>query len=455
MRRSSVLAASALLFLSVSPGAAQQRVRVPAAGDPAAAPAAVPAFNARAVVAEVRRIIAERYVLPERRPVIDAALARSLASGRYDVTDPAELAERINADLDTSGHDRHLYFRFDPQQAAIDGARRAPEPDNRAFERQIRAANYGISELRVLPGNVRYMAYDGFMWAGAESAAAVDNAMRFLAGGDAVIIDLRRNGGGSAEAVQYLASHFLPAGRPLMSFYANGRATAERTEALADLPAGRMVGKPLYVLISGGTGSAAEEFSGHVSGYHLGELIGANTAGAGFNNEVLPVQGRFMLSVSVGRAVLAATGRDWEAVGIAPTVPTPVAGALDVGHALALRRLAANAAGAERTRMEAMADGIAARAEHRPAALPLDAYAGHYGERVVSVGDGKLWLRRGTRAALALIPLGGNLFTLDVDPSVRLTFEVTGNEATAFGMGPAGQPPQGPFARTSAASAAN
>lgn len=448
MRRLSVLAASAAILLTVSPGAAQQRVPVPAGGTAhAATPAPLPPFDARAVVADVRRVIAERYVLPERRPTIDAALAQGLASGRYAVTDPAELAERINADLATAGHDRHLNFRMDPQQAAMMAAGSGPEPDDSAFERQVRAANHGVTSLRVLPGNVRYMEYDGFMWMGPESAAALETAMRFLSGGDAVIIDLRRNGGGSPEAVQYIISHFLPAGRPLMSFYMNGSATADRNETLAEVPAGRMLGKPLYVLISGGTASAAEEFTGHVAGYHLGELIGENTAGAGFRNDLVPIQGRFILSVSVGRAVLASTGRDWEAVGHAPTVPTPIAGALDVGHALALRRLAANAAGPERARLEAMAEGVAARAERRAAALPLTAYAGTYGERVMSVGEGRLWLRRGSRAPLALVPLGGNLFTFETDPAARLSFEVAGGAATAFAMGPAGQPPQGRFAR--------
>ena len=35
-----------------------------------------------------------------------------------------------------------------------------------------------------------------------------------------------------------------------------------------------MVGKPLYVLTSGNTASAAEEFTGHVAGFRLGEVIG-------------------------------------------------------------------------------------------------------------------------------------------------------------------------------------
>ena len=125
MRRSSVLAVSAAFFLSASPGAAQQpAARAPA---PAAAPAPLPPLDARAVVAEVRRIIAERYVLPERRPALDAIFARGLAAGRYETTDPAELAERINADLDTAGHDRHLNFNFNPGTGGGDCRRpRAP-----------------------------------------------------------------------------------------------------------------------------------------------------------------------------------------------------------------------------------------------------------------------------------------------------------------------------------------
>ncbi|HVQ10046.1 MAG TPA: S41 family peptidase [Allosphingosinicella sp.] len=437
--RLSISASLALALAAPSlPVAAQQPAPIPA-------PAGV---DGRAVVAEVRRIIAERYVLPERRPALDAILARGLASGRYGVADPGQLAERINADLDNAGHDRHLNFRYDPQAAAGLAARTAQgEPDQSAYERQARAANHGISELRVLPGNVRYMAYDGFMWIGPESAGALETAMRFLAGGDAVIIDLRRNGGGSPEAVQYLVSHFLPGGRPLVTFHMNGQASPDSLSTLAELPAGRMVGKPLYVLTSGGTASAAEEFTGHVGGYRIGELVGETTAGAGFRNDLVPIPGGFVLSVSVGRAVLASTGRDWEAVGLAPTMPTEVAGALDVAHALALRRLAAAAAPQDRARLAAIADGVAARGERRSPALPLAAYAGRYGERVVSVEDGRLYSRRGARLRVALIPLGGNVFVIDNDPALRVEFQVSAGAATAFTISAVGGPSQGPFAR--------
>jgi len=126
--------------------------------------------------------------------------------------------------------------------------------------------------------------------------------MAFLAGGEAAIIDLRRNGGGSPDAVRRAISPFLEPGRPLMTFYMNGDVANERTATVEVPPESRMAGKPLYVLIGGATASAAEEFAGHVAGYRLGELVGETTAGAGFRNELVPVGGTYVLSVSVGRA---------------------------------------------------------------------------------------------------------------------------------------------------------
>ena len=427
---------ASVLALS-APAASQQ---------PAAQAVATAPVDGRAVVAEVRRIIAERYVLPERRPEIDAILAQGLASGRYDVREPGALAERINADLATAGRDRHLNFNYDPRRAEILAAGQGEQPDTSAYERQVRASNHGVSELKLLPGNVRYMAYDGFMWIGPDSAAALETAMRFLGGGEAVIIDLRRNGGGSPQAVQYLVSHFLPAERPLVTFHMNGAPSPNRLSTLAELPAGRIVGKPLYVLTSNGTASAAEEFTGHVGGYRIGELVGETTAGAGFRNQLVPIAGGFVLSVSVGRAVLASTGRDWEAVGHAPTIQAPVASALDVAHAHALRRILAAAPPRERERLEAVAEGVAARGERRSAALPLAAYAGSYGERSIVADEGRLYYQRGNRPRTALIALGGNRFAFDPDPAIRVEFHVTGDRATAMELGGAAAP--GRFDRT-------
>ena len=421
----------------------------PAATGVGQASAATVPPDSRAVVEEVRRVIAERYVLPERRPALDAVLAEGLESGRYDVPEPGALAGRIDADLARVGRDRHLTFSYSPAQAALLASPPAgEEPDRSAWERQVRAGNHGVAELRLLPGNIRYMAYTGFAWIGEDSAAALETAMRFLAGGDAMIIDLRRNGGGSPHAVQYLVSHFMAPGRPLVTFHMNGAPTPDSLATLPDLPAGNMVGRPLYVLTSAGTASAAEEFTGHVLGYGLGEVVGENTAGAGFRNEAVAIGGRFVLSVSVGRAVLASTGRDWEGVGHAPTIAADVGDALEVAQAHALARVAAGKPEAERARLHGLADVIAARLEPRTPALPLGAYAGRYGERIVTLEDGRLHFRRGSRPPTALIPLGGHLFAFDVDPALQVAFEPGDDRAAALEMRPLGEPGSGRHART-------
>ena len=285
--------------------------------------------------------------------------------------------------------------------------------------------------MKLLPGNIRYLESRGFVWAGANSAKAYDNAMRFLRGGDAAIIDLRRNGGGSPDAVQYMISHFLAPNRPIVTFHM-GSSRVNRLSSLATLPAGRMVGKPLYVLTSGNTASAAEEFVGHVAGFKLGEIIGENTAGAGFRNTFFPVPGGFLISVSVGRAVLASTGRDWEGVGIAPTTKVDVDKALEVARVHAMRRIAMTAAPDEKAALEAAATVLSAQVDPVPTALPLSAYAGTFGDRTVALENGKLVFQRSSGPKLAIIPIEANQFAFEDDPKARLNYAVAGNSTTGF-----------------------
>jgi hypothetical protein len=149
------------------------------------------------------------------------------------------------------------------------------------------------------------------------------------------------------------------------------------------------------VLTSGGSASAAEEFIGHVAGFKVGELIGETSAGAGFRNEFFPVAGGYVVSVSVGRAVLASTGKDWEGVGIPPTLQVGQEKALDVAQMRALRRLASTATSEDKRILEARAAVLEAKATPVATALPLAQYAGVYGERSVSLGDGRLMWQRG------------------------------------------------------------
>jgi hypothetical protein len=410
-------------------GAEAQPVKVSAAASSQAEPSAV--------VADVRRIIAANYVLADVRPRLDAALAKGLAAGRYDVSDPSALADRINADMNAVAHDKHLGIRFAPDRQAELASRpaNAGADDALPSDEEIRQAtkfNHGILDMKVLPGNIRYIDLMGFFWGGKNTADAYDNAIRFLKDGDAVVIDLRHNGGGSPDAVQYLISHFLEPGRPIVTFYMGAKKTDHRA-SLATLPEGRLIGKPLYVLTSGMTASAAEEFTGHVAGFKLGEVIGESTAGAGFRNQFFPVAGGYVISVSVGRAVLSSTGKDWEGLGIEPTTKVDADKALDVAQVHALRRIASTSNGDEKRMLEAQAALLEAKVNPPATGLPVERYAGKYeGDRLVTIDAGVLSYQRTGGPKVALIPLGGNDFGIDEEPMTRISFNTAGTKVTAL-----------------------
>lgn len=415
-------------------GAAAAAAPLAIAATPATAQVQAAAkLDSRAVVEAARKVLRENYVLKERRPALDAALAKGLASGRYAVSDPQELSKRINEDLDAVAHDKHLGLSFNPQVAAElrPGGQGDDDAGQAQFFRDLaRRNNHGVSELRVLPGNVRMLRYDGFMWSGPESQAAIDNAMAFLRGGDAIVIDIRANGGGSPDAVRRLASYFVPAGAKLVTFHMRDEKPTV-SNADMEVAGGRITGVPVYVLTSGRSASAAEEFASHVKGFGFGTLVGETTAGAGYRNESFAIPGGFALSVSVGRPELP-DGSDWEAKGVAPKIAVAQNLALDRAQQDALTRLAAKAQGSEKTEFEWGAALAGVRMTPVAPALPLDAYAGRYGQRTVTVEGGGLVYQREGGPRTALVPLGADLFALEFDPRSRVRFVQANGTVTGF-----------------------
>ncbi|HEY0784193.1 MAG TPA: S41 family peptidase [Thermoanaerobaculia bacterium] len=382
-----------------------------------------PAVRAAALAA-ITRALDEGYVFPDLRPALHARLAQAEKAGRYDMTDPLVFADRITEDLRDVSHDRHLSLVVDPRAYAASLAPRQSDAGLEAFlHRQAVRNHHGLAAMSVLPGNVRYLKITGFEWVQDETGAAYDDAMRFLKDGDAVIVDLRGNGGGSHSAVRYLVSHFLDPDTLLMTFL-HGKEALAQSWVLDHLPAGRLKGKPLYVLIDGRVASAGEDFAYDVEQWKLGELIGAKTAGAANNNERQPIAPCFVLSVSVGRPLHPVSQGNWEGKGIEPTVAVPPEQALEVAQVRALDRLAQAPGATPEQRGEYAWARVAVEARLHPVSLPpekLAALAGRYGDLTVELRDGALWLARPNRPTARLAPLtDGGLFALEGIDVVRV-----------------------------------
>ena len=130
---------------------------------------------------------------------------------------------------------------------------------------------------------------------------------------DGVILDLRSNPGGVLDAAVGIADLFLDAG---LIVRASGRTPAARYERKAT--AGDLIdGRPMVVLIDGGSASASEIVAGALQDHERATILGEQSFGKGLVQSVLaigPTQGITLTTAHY----FTPSGRSIHAVGITP-----------------------------------------------------------------------------------------------------------------------------------------
>jgi C-terminal processing protease CtpA/Prc len=275
--------------------------------------------------------------------------------------------------------------------------------------------NFGFVKLERLEGNVGYLdlrAFQDARWAG-ETAVA---AMNFLANSDAVIIDLRRNGGGHPSMIQLISSYFFDEPVHLNSFYIRDEDKWQQFWSHAHVEGPRMTDTDLYVLTSGQTFSAAEEFTYNMKNLERATIVGETTGGGAHPVRFVRFRNLKMgMSVPFGRAVNPISGTNWEGTGIEPHIQVPVDKALETAHVGALKKLAAEATDEGRKRDLGWATE---RIEARINPISLDMatkqkYVGTYGPRRIFLEDGELYYQREPSPRMRLVPMTANTFMFD------------------------------------------
>lgn len=403
-----------------------------------AAPAVRAAPAPRVAVESAAAAIEARYYDPERAGRIAADLRAAASRGEFDrFEDPRVLATELTNRLRPL--DRHFVVTWssEPRQAPAAAPGRAQPASDPA-----RRGNYGFKRIEILPGNVGYIDMRGFAhFEDMDSPArlAADAALRLTDGADALIIDLRENGGGSPAMVGYLASAFVPHGSDIYNTFHSRQGTA--SEAPPTPYATPDTSVPLFILINDRTASAAEAFAYTLKNAKRAVVVGEASAGAANPGGTVALPGGLSIFISGGSPRSPITGGNWEGTGVMPDVATPASQALDRAQVLALQAaLARGLQGSDRVDAEW---ALAALIAPPTPSQALEELAGEYSGVRIAVADGRLQFLRGRRPPWTLVAVEPDVFRDAADPSRRIRFIRDGKGGvtaleTVFPDGPGG-----------------
>ena len=373
----------------------------------------------------------EIYVFPDVAKKMENHIRSKFKDGAYDsVSEIAEYAQVLTHNLQDISHDKHLWVRHAPVPAPGEDA--SDEDKARRQQQrleQMKYNNFAFKKAEQLAGNVGYLRFNGFVdakWGGDTAIAALN----FLAYCDALIIDLRDNGGGSPSMIQLITSYFFDESNHINSFYIRKTDKIQQFWTSAHVKGKRMTGVDLYVLTSSRTFSAAEEFTYNLKNMKRATIVGETTGGGAHpvdyhqNNDL-----KIGISVPFGRAINPISGTNWEGTGVEPDVKTSREEAFDTAYRLALKNLHEKAKGPRKVQLKWMLEYQEKRSNPVHVSIEkLKTYVGKYGPRKITLEQGKLYIQREGNPKFALFAITEDTFGLDGLEYFRIRFEKNASE---------------------------
>lgn len=128
------------------------------------------------------------------------------------------------------------------------------------------------------------------------------------------VLDLRNNGGGYLQAAVGVSNVFMD-----NKVVVEERKGGKTTDKLSTEAGGELVGKPVVVLINGGSASASEITAGALQDQGVAKLVGEKSFGKGSVQEIIDLAGGAQLKVTVAHW-FTPKGRGIDKKGISPDV---------------------------------------------------------------------------------------------------------------------------------------
>ncbi len=291
----------------------------------------VEAAERQRVIGAVTKNLREHYFdSGEGRKIADAVLAHA-QHGDYDAMTEGAFAEALTRQMRNVSQNMDLVVVY--------SASALPSGPPPGVEERYRSAmlqsNCTFEKVEVLAHNIGYVKLNSFPDASICEGTAVAEMAR-LNGADAVIFDLRDNGGGNGDMVSLLAGYLFT--RPTYIYSPRENPSAQ-SWTQSPVAGNRLADKPVYVLTSGATASAAEQFCYNLKMLKRATLVGETTRGSAHAGVFHRIDDHFGMGIPEVEVKNPYGKSDWEAVGVEPDMKVNAADALETAEKLAERRL--------------------------------------------------------------------------------------------------------------------
>lgn len=259
---------------------------------------------------------------------VEVELKKGLAEGRYAAARaPKELTTLLNRDVFAIAKDKHVDVR------AI-----VPRSPGAPSERRDTPTTAGFRRTEVLAGNVGLLDLAFFLRL-VEHRDAMTAAMAKLQTTDALILDMRANGGGSPDTAVLLMSYLFDKPGVLL-FDITPRTGRRQVYATTSEPiAYRDGSRPVFVLTSRNSFSGGEGLAFLLQDHRRAVVIGEQTAGAANPGRTYPLNAQFEANITNGQLLSAISRKNWEGDGVMPDMRVDAADALRIGHMQAIQAL--------------------------------------------------------------------------------------------------------------------
>lgn len=379
-------------------------------------------------VNNIAKILDENYTFPDIGKKMGELIQNKLKNGDYnDIEDQMQFCMIVTQDLQSVSKDKHVNLRINPQMAEqiIKKPIEVNDTIMPIFQvEDMKRNNYGFQNVEILPGNIGYINLTGFNMM-KYTKPTLTAAMKLIENCEAVIFDLRQNGGGDGETVNLLCSYFLPPNVNINNAYFRVPDTTLESWTLENVDGKRMLDIPVYILTSSYTFSAAEEFCFDLKYQNRAVIIGETTGGGANPNNFFAVNDKIVLSSAIGQSINPVSKTNWEGTGVEPDIASSRSEALNLAKMEALSKIADKKEDpAVKSRYAWMIENI--KFEMNPFTANgnvLQSYAGNYEDRTITYEDGKLYYQRKGRPKYQMTPVSENTFMLKELEYFRIKFE--------------------------------